>query len=114
MGRQAPSEVRARRFDPAHDEGSVEGRIRSACRRHRARRIIVATKSGRQSAFAGRMGGGSEMSEKIYDVPAEWAKRAFIDKAKYSEMYARSIGDPNAFWAEQAKRIGGVEPFIQV
>ena len=23
------------------------------------------------------------MSEKIYDVPAEWAKRAFIDQAKY-------------------------------
>ncbi|OAE96799.1 acetyl-coenzyme A synthetase [Bradyrhizobium centrolobii] len=45
------------------------------------------------------------MSEKIYDVPAEWAKRAWIDQAKYKEMYARSISDPNAFWAEQAKRI---------
>src|SRR5437660_7602329 len=45
------------------------------------------------------------MSEKIYDVSAEWAKRAFIDDAKYKEMYARSISDPNGFWAEQAKRI---------
>ncbi|QQN64481.1 acetate--CoA ligase [Bradyrhizobium diazoefficiens] len=45
------------------------------------------------------------MSEKIYDVPAEWAKRAWIDQAKYKDMYARSIADPNAFWAEQAKRI---------
>jgi len=45
------------------------------------------------------------MSEKIYDVPAEWAKRAWIDQAKYKEMYARSISDPNGFWAEQAKRI---------
>lgn len=45
------------------------------------------------------------MSEKIYDVPAEWAKRAWIDEAKYKDMYARSIADPNAFWAEQAKRI---------
>ena len=45
------------------------------------------------------------MSEKIYDVPAEWAKRAWVDQAKYKEMYARSIADPNAFWAEQAKRI---------
>lgn len=45
------------------------------------------------------------MSEKIYDVPAEWAKRAWIDQAKYKDMYARSISDPNAFWAEQAKRI---------
>jgi acetyl-CoA synthetase len=45
------------------------------------------------------------MSEKIYDVPAEWKKRAWLDDAKYLEMYARSIKDPNAFWAEQAKRI---------
>lgn len=45
------------------------------------------------------------MSEKIYDVPAEWAKRAWVDQAKYKDMYVRSIADPNAFWAEQAKRI---------
>ena len=43
------------------------------------------------------------MSEKIYDVSADWAKRAFIDDAKYREMYARSVSDPNGFWAEQAK-----------
>jgi acetyl-CoA synthetase len=45
------------------------------------------------------------MSEKIYDVPADWAKRAWVDQAKYKEMYARSISDPNAFWAEHAKRL---------
>jgi acetyl-CoA synthetase len=45
------------------------------------------------------------MSEKIYDVPADWKRRAFIDDAKYQELYARSIKDPNGFWAEQAKRI---------
>jgi len=42
---------------------------------------------------------------KIYPVPADWAKRAYVDEAKYKEMYARSIKDPNGFWAEQAKRI---------
>ena len=46
-----------------------------------------------------------EMSEKIYDVPAEWAKRAFINDAKYKEMYKRSLADPHGFWAEQAKRL---------
>jgi acetyl-CoA synthetase len=46
-----------------------------------------------------------EMSEKIYDVPADWAKRAFINDAKYKEMYQRSLADPDAFWAEQAKRL---------
>ncbi|HKG99977.1 MAG TPA: AMP-binding protein, partial [Bradyrhizobium sp.] len=54
------------------------------------------------------------MSEKIYDVPTEWAKRAFIDQAKYKEMYARSVTDPNGFWAEQAKRIGWMKPFTKV
>src|ERR1700689_373234 len=46
-----------------------------------------------------------EMSEKVYEVPAEWAKRAFINDAKYKEMYRRSLADPDGFWAEQAKRL---------
>src|SRR6478752_7481940 len=54
------------------------------------------------------------MSEKIYDVSADWAKRAFIDDAKYREMYARSVADPNGFWAEQAKRIDWIKPFHKV
>ncbi len=54
------------------------------------------------------------MSEKIYDVPADWAKRAWVDQAKYQQMYARSISDPNGFWAEQAKRIDWMKPFTKV
>jgi acetyl-CoA synthetase len=54
------------------------------------------------------------MSEKTYDVPAEWKKRAFADDAKYLEMYARSIKDPNGFWGEQAKRIDWIKPFSKV
>ncbi len=49
------------------------------------------------------------MSEKIYEVPAEWKKRAYLDDAKYKEMYARSIKDPNGFWAEQAKRLDWIK-----
>ncbi|HEY5280089.1 MAG TPA: acetate--CoA ligase [Pseudolabrys sp.] len=51
------------------------------------------------------------MSDKTYAVPAEWEKRAFVDDAKYQEMYARSIKDPNGFWAEQAKRVDWIKPF---
>ncbi|MEQ8289503.1 MAG: acetate--CoA ligase [Gammaproteobacteria bacterium] len=40
---------------------------------------------------------------KVYEVPAEVAKHAHIDKAKYDDMYARSINDADAFWAEQAE-----------
>src|SRR5450755_4257374 len=54
------------------------------------------------------------MSDKIYDVPADWRKRAYADNAKYEEMYARSIRDPNGFWAEQAKRIDWIKPFKKV
>src|SRR5258708_15316545 len=54
------------------------------------------------------------MSEQIYDVPPEWSKRAFIDEAKYEAMYARSVKDPDGFWAEQAKRIEWLKPFTKV
>ncbi len=52
--------------------------------------------------------------DKVYEVPADWQKRAFIDDAKYQEMYARSIKDPNGFWAEQAKRLDWIKPFSKV
>jgi acetyl-CoA synthetase len=54
------------------------------------------------------------MSDKLYDVPPAWQKRAFADKAKYDDMYARSIKDPSGFWAEQAKRIDWIKPFSKV
>ncbi len=55
------------------------------------------------------------MSEdKVYDVPAEWKSRAFIDDAKYQEMYKASITDPDKFWGEQAKRIDWMRPFTKV
>jgi acetyl-CoA synthetase len=54
------------------------------------------------------------MSDKMYDVPADWRKRAYVDDAKYKEMYARSVKDPNGFWGEQAKRIDWIKPFSKV
>jgi acetyl-CoA synthetase len=54
------------------------------------------------------------MTEKVYDVPANWTKRAFIDDAKYQAMYAQSIKDPNGFWGEQGKRIEWFKPYTKV
>ncbi|WP_438276037.1 acetate--CoA ligase [Nitrobacter sp.] len=54
------------------------------------------------------------MSDKIYEVSADWAKRAWIDEAKYREMYARSIKDPNGFWSEAASRVDWIKPFTKV
>jgi acetyl-CoA synthetase len=54
------------------------------------------------------------MSDKIYDVSADWTKRAYVDAAKYKDMYARSVSDPNGFWAEHGKRVDWIRPFTKV
>jgi acetyl-CoA synthetase len=54
------------------------------------------------------------MSDTLLTVPAEWKSRAFADRAKYEEMYARSVSDPDGFWAEQAKRLDWMKPFTRV
>ena len=54
------------------------------------------------------------MSEKVYDVPAEWKTRAYVDDAKYQEMYAASVADPEKFWGEHGKRIDWIKPYTKV
>ncbi len=49
----------------------------------------------------------------LYPVPESWAKSAWCDNAKYLEMYKKSVEDPEAFWAEQAKRIDWMKPFTK-
>ena len=41
---------------------------------------------------------------KLYDIPADFAAQANITAAQYSEMYQRSIDDPEGFWGEQAEK----------
>jgi acetyl-CoA synthetase len=54
------------------------------------------------------------MSDKIYNVPAEWASRAWVNDAKCQAMYKRSIEDPNGFWGEIGKRIDWIKPYTKV
>ena len=54
------------------------------------------------------------METQIYPVPEATKKRALIDKARYEEMYAKSVEDNEAFWAEQAQRIDWIKPFTKV
>ncbi len=54
------------------------------------------------------------MSDKLYPVSAEWAQRAYIDDAKYKDMYAASVRDPEGFWAEHGKRIDWIQPYTRV
>jgi acetyl-CoA synthetase len=53
------------------------------------------------------------MSEKIYAVSTEWQKRAFVDDAKYQAMYAASVKDPDAFWAEHGRRVDWIKPYTK-
>jgi acetyl-CoA synthetase len=54
------------------------------------------------------------MTDKIYEVPAEAEKRAFVNAERYGKMYADSLKDPNAFWAEHGNRIDWMRPFTKV
>ena len=54
------------------------------------------------------------MEDKIYAVPSDWTRRAFIDDAKYQAMYEASIRDPEAFWREHGDRIDWFTPYSRV
>ncbi|MGJ8596982.1 acetate--CoA ligase [Sulfitobacter sp.] len=51
---------------------------------------------------------------KTYAPSAEMVANAHIDEAKYNEMYAASLADPDAFWGEQGKRIDWIKPYTSV
>jgi len=42
---------------------------------------------------------------KTYPPSSEVVSRAHVDASKYEAMYAASVSDPDAFWAEQAERL---------
>ncbi|MDO6483477.1 acetate--CoA ligase [Shimia thalassica] len=54
------------------------------------------------------------MTSPTYAPSAEMVSRAHISAAKYDEMYAASIADPDGFWGEHGKRIDWIKPFTKV
>jgi acetyl-CoA synthetase len=54
------------------------------------------------------------MSDKIYPVAPQWAHDAYVDAAKYKEMYASSITNKDQFWAAHGRRIDWIKPFTKV
>jgi acetyl-CoA synthetase len=51
------------------------------------------------------------MSDELIAVSADWAKRAYVDDAKYKEMYEASVKDPAKFWGEHGKRVDWIKPY---
>jgi len=55
------------------------------------------------------------MSEDLtFEVPDEVRENALIDDAKYQEMYAASIDDPDAFWGQHGLRLDWMKPYSKV
>ncbi|HVZ00234.1 MAG TPA: acetate--CoA ligase [Dongiaceae bacterium] len=49
-----------------------------------------------------------------FPVPDSAAKRAWVNAEQYEETYRRSVADPEAYWAEQGRRIDWIKPFTKV
>ncbi|MDB2324164.1 acetate--CoA ligase [Alphaproteobacteria bacterium] len=52
--------------------------------------------------------------DSIFAPSAELAKSAKIDEAGYHALYEKSLADPDAFWAEQGKRIDWIKPYTEI
>ncbi len=51
---------------------------------------------------------------KKYPVAEKLRRHAWIDNDGYREMYRRSVDDPEAFWAEQGKRLDWIRPYTKI
>jgi len=54
------------------------------------------------------------MSDKLFKVPAEWAKNSYINQSSYQAKYKQSIENNEKFWAEEGKRIHWFKPYTKV
>jgi acetyl-CoA synthetase len=54
------------------------------------------------------------MNDLTYAPAPEIARRAHVDAARYEEMYAASVKDPEAFWREHGRRIDWMKPYSRV
>ena len=54
------------------------------------------------------------MTSPTFPPSEELAANAHVNAAKYEEMYAASLNDPEGFWAEHGKRIDWIKPFSNV
>ncbi|RZO31056.1 MAG: acetate--CoA ligase [SAR116 cluster bacterium] len=52
--------------------------------------------------------------DRLFAPGKETVANALIDADGYAAMYADSIADPDAFWAEHGKRIDWIKPYSQI
>ncbi len=57
----------------------------------------------------------NDMTEKnLFPPSPAFAANAHADKAKYEDMYAASVADPETFWGEQGKRLDWIKAYTRV
>ncbi len=56
----------------------------------------------------------ADEATKVYPASEEFIANAHIDAAKYEEMYAASVNDPDTFWGEHGKRLDWIKPYTKV
>ena len=54
------------------------------------------------------------MTDQIYPPSTEFAANALVNSDQYKDMYAASVADPEAFWAEHGKRLDWMTPYTKV
>jgi acetyl-CoA synthetase len=53
-------------------------------------------------------------SPSLYPVPSTLAERAQLDYSRYQSIYQQSVTHPDAFWAEQSRRLDWMNPWHTV
>ena len=56
----------------------------------------------------------SSVAPAVFSPSSEVVERAHVTESDYADMYARSVSDPEGFWAEHGKRIDWIKPFTKV
>jgi acetyl-CoA synthetase len=54
------------------------------------------------------------LSDKLFKVPADWAKNSYVNKEQYEAKYKESITDNENFWAKEGKRIHWFKPYSKI
>jgi acetyl-CoA synthetase len=54
------------------------------------------------------------MTDQMHEPSAETVARAHVDAARYEQMYAASVSDPEAFWGEHGRRLDWIRPYSRV
>jgi len=54
------------------------------------------------------------MSDKLFKVPADWAKNSYVNQSSYEAKYKESVNNNEKFWADEGKRIHWFKPYTKI